>query len=87
MTQRVDGPVHAAISRRILVGLSGAGGVLISEHGLDRVIDAIDEEAERVGEVDEIGTSDVSIWVNNISTRLRSQANNVVSSSSVTINR
>jgi len=86
MSSRADGPVHAAISRRILLGLSTRGGDLIRIHGLDRVIDAIDEEAEMVGEVDEIGSSDVSIWVNNISSRLNAQANNVVSHASVTIN-
>jgi hypothetical protein len=81
MTESQDSAVHAAISRRILLSVSGRGGELIRAYGLSRVIDAIDEESARVGEVEEIGSGDVSIWVDNISTSLSSQANNFISSS------
>lgn len=37
---------------------------LIEAHGLRKVVDAIQNVESHVGEVDEIGGSDVSIWVN-----------------------
>jgi hypothetical protein len=39
---------------------------LLSAYGVQRVYDAIVNEATRVGDVEEIGSSDVSCWVNNI---------------------
>ena len=54
--------VEMAIMRRMLVAHTD----LIVEFGLDKVVDAIEEVAYNVGDVDEIGTSDVSGWVNQV---------------------
>ena len=54
--------VEMAIMRRMLVAHTD----LIVEFGLDRVVDAIEEVAYNVGDVDEIGSSDVSGWVRQV---------------------
>jgi hypothetical protein len=54
--------VEMAIMRRMLVAHTD----LIVEFGLDKVVDAIEEVAYDVGDVDEIGSSDVSGWVNQV---------------------
>ena len=54
--------VEIAIIRRILVAHTD----LIMEFGLDKVTQAIEEVAYNVGDVDEIGTSDVSAYVNQV---------------------
>jgi len=54
--------VEMAIMRRMLVAHTD----LIVEFGLDRVVDAIEEVAYDVGDVDEIGSSDVSGWVRQV---------------------
>lgn len=54
--------VEMAIMRRMLVAHTD----LIMRHGLDVVVAAIEEVAEDVGEVDEIGTSDVSAYVRRV---------------------
>lgn len=54
--------VEMAIMRRILVAHTD----LIVEHGLDKVVQAIEEVAYDVGDVDEIGSSDVSGWVKQV---------------------
>jgi hypothetical protein len=54
--------VEMAIMRRMLVAHTD----LIVEFGLDKVVQAIEEVAYNVGDVDEIGTSDVSGWVNQV---------------------
>ena len=54
--------VEMAIMRRMLVAHTD----LIVEFGLDKVVDAIEEVAYNVGDTDEIGTSDVSGWVNQV---------------------
>jgi hypothetical protein len=51
--------VEIAIIKRILVAHTD----LIMEFGLDKVTQAIEEVAYNVGDVDEIGTSDVSAYV------------------------
>ena len=38
---------------------------LISQYGIEQVMFAVEDMASFVGEVEEIGTSDVSCWVNN----------------------
>ena len=43
---------------------------LIRIYGLDAVMEEIDDEAMFVGTVEEIGSSDISCWVNNIRRRL-----------------
>jgi hypothetical protein len=54
--------VEMAIMRRMLVAHTD----LIVEFGLDKVVDAIEEVAYNVGDTDEIGSSDVSGWVNQV---------------------
>lgn len=54
--------VEMAIMRRMLVAHTD----LIVEFGLDKVVDAIEEVAYDVGDVDEIGSSDVSGWVQQV---------------------
>jgi hypothetical protein len=56
-----DNPVASAIINRIMKQRPD-----LLKYGADRVGDAIDEIASRVGNVDEIGTSDVSIWVREV---------------------
>ena len=58
--------VKNAICHRIVY----SHGDLIAKHGIRKVMDEIEFEAVFVGEVDEIGTSDVSIWVNEVIRRL-----------------
>ena len=48
--------------KRILVAHTD----LIMQFGLDKVTDAIEEVAYGVGDLDEIGTSDVSAWVHQV---------------------
>ena len=38
---------------------------LITQYGIEQVMFAVEDMASFVGEVEEIGTSDVSCWVNN----------------------
>jgi len=54
--------VEMAIMRRMLVAHTD----LIVEFGLDKVVQAIEEVAYNVGDTDEIGSSDVSGWVNQV---------------------
>jgi hypothetical protein len=54
--------VEIAIIKRILVAHTD----LIMEFGLDKVTQAIEEVAYNVGDVDEIGTSDVSAYVHQV---------------------
>jgi hypothetical protein len=54
--------VEMAIMRRMLVAHTD----LIVEFGLDKVVAAIEEVAYDVGDVDEIGSSDVSGWVRQV---------------------
>jgi hypothetical protein len=54
--------VEIALIRRVLVAHTD----LIMEFGLDKVTQAIEEVAYNVGDVDEIGTSDVSGWINQV---------------------
>jgi hypothetical protein len=57
-----DSPVASAITRRILMQRSD----LLSKYGPEKVTAAIDEVADFVGDVDEIGSSDVSGWVKQV---------------------
>jgi len=54
--------VEMAIMRRMLVAHTD----LIVEFGLDKVVQAIEEVAYNVGDTDEIGSSDVSGWVQQV---------------------
>lgn len=57
-----DSPVANAITRRILLQRTD----LLSKYGPEKVGAAIDEVADFVGNVDEIGSSDVSGWVKHV---------------------
>ena len=57
--------VRSAITRRI----ANQHIELIRCYGLDAVVEEIDDEAAFVGEVEEIGSSDISCWVNAIRQR------------------
>ena len=57
-----DSPVASAIIRRILLQRID----LLSKYGPEKVGQAVDEVADFVGDVDEIGSSDVSGWVKHV---------------------
>ena len=59
-------PVTQAITRRILLQHPG----LLQRHGPEKVANAIDDVAEFVGDVEEIGSSDVSGWVKQVAQSL-----------------
>ena len=63
-----DSPVAGAITRRILMQRSD----LLSKYGPVLVMQAIDEVADYVGDVEEIGSSDVSGWVKQVEQMLDS---------------
>jgi hypothetical protein len=52
-------PVVSAISRRVMYQRVD----LLRKYGIDKVMSAIDEVADFVGDVEEIGSSDVSGWI------------------------
>lgn len=58
----VDSPVASAILRRILMQRLD----LLSRYGPEKVSDAIGSVADFVGDVDEIGSSDVSGWIKQV---------------------
>ncbi len=57
-----DNPVVQAVTRRILLQRTD----LLSKYGPAAITAAIDDLADYVGDVDEIGSSDVSAWVKHI---------------------
>ena len=57
-----DNAVEQAILRRIMVAHTD----LLKQYGPDKVMQAAEEVAYNVGDVDEIGTSDVSAYVNQV---------------------
>ena len=57
-----DSPAAQAITRRILMQRTD----LLAKYGPEKVMSAIDEVADFVGNVDEIGSSDVSGWVRHV---------------------
>jgi hypothetical protein len=57
-----DSPVAQAIVRRILLQRTD----LLAKYGPEKVGAAVDEVADFVGDVDEIGSSDVSGWVRHV---------------------
>lgn len=68
-----DSPVASAITRRILMQRSD----LLSKYGPEKVTAAIDEVADFVGDVEEIGSSDVSGWVKQVEQSLASMGEEV----------
>jgi hypothetical protein len=61
-SDEVDSPVASAILRRILMQRTD----LLAKHGPEKVSQAIGDIAEFVGDVEEIGSSDVSGWIKQI---------------------
>jgi hypothetical protein len=61
--------VYGAILRRIM----GAHLSLLSKYGPEAVMNATQEVADWVGDVDEIGTSDVSGWVRDVFKKLQAE--------------
>lgn len=59
--------VNAIINRIMVQRLD-----LLSEFGPEAVMQACQDQATHVGDVDEIGTSDVSCWVRNVEEYLKS---------------
>lgn len=59
---QADNPVAQAIIRRILMQRTD----LLAKHGPEKVGQAVDEVADFVGDVDEIGSSDVSGWIRHV---------------------
>ena len=62
----IDSPVASAILRRILMQRTD----LLAKHGPEKVSNAIGDVAEFVGDVDEIGSSDVSGWIKQVESEL-----------------
>lgn len=62
-------PVARAILHRIMMAHTG----LLAAHGPERVMNAVDELADYIGDVEEIGTSDVSGWVRDVERALSEQ--------------
>ena len=63
-----DNPVANAITRRILMQRTD----LLAKYGPVKVMNAIDDVADFVGDVEEIGSSDVSGWIRQIEQSLKS---------------
>jgi cytidyltransferase-like protein len=63
------GAVESAIIRRIM----GQHRDVLSKYGIEAVMDAAKEQADWVGDVDEIGSSDVSAWTRDTIRSLQSQ--------------
>lgn len=63
-----DNPVANAITRRILMQRTD----LLAKYGPVKVMNAIDDVADFVGDVEEIGSSDVSGWIRQIEQSLQS---------------
>jgi hypothetical protein len=68
-----DSPVAGAITRRILLQRSD----LLSKYGPEKVLAAIDDVADFVGDTDEIGSSDVSGWIKQVEQMLDNMAEEV----------
>jgi hypothetical protein len=62
MEQQEDNPVARAILHRIMMQHTG----LLGQYGPERVMAAVDEVVDYIGDVEEIGSSDVSGWVRHV---------------------
>ena len=76
-----DSPVAQAIIRRILLQRTD----LLAKHGPVKVGQAVDEVADFVGDVDEIGSSDVSGWVRHVEQMLGNMQEGVAEVSDATL--
>ena len=72
-----DSPVASAITRRILMQRHD----LLSKYGPVAVTQAIDDVADFVGDVEEIGSSDVSGWIKQVEQSLAGMGENVAEGS------
>ncbi len=79
---RVESPVSNALISRIAHQRTD-----LLKYGIDAVMTAIDWVADSVGKVDEIGTSDVSGWVQQVERYLRSGGTGISEASMGGINR
>lgn len=77
-----DSPVAQAIIRRILLQRTD----LLAKYGPERVGSAVDEVADFVGNVDEIGSSDVSGWVRHVEQMLGNMEQDVAETNDDPIN-
>lgn len=66
-----DNPVAQAIIRRILMQRTD----LLSKYGPEYVGQAVDDVADFVGDVEEIGSSDISGWVRQVEQNLKTKLN------------
>jgi len=57
---------HDAVQSAIINRIMRAHLDLLKQYGPDKVLQAVEDQASWVGEVDEIGTSDISIWVREV---------------------
>lgn len=60
-----------AVMQAIYHRLEHAHPEIFTKHGTEAVYQAMEDEASFVGEVNEIGSSDVSIWTKNVINRLQ----------------
>jgi hypothetical protein len=67
LTEDEDNPVAGAITRRIMMQRTD----LLKQYGPQLVTAAIDNVADYVGDVEEIGSSDVSGWINQVERMLK----------------
>lgn len=68
-----DSPVAGAITRRIIMQRSD----LLQKYGPQKVMAAIDDVADFVGDTEEIGSSDVSGWIKQVEQTLASMGGEV----------
>ena len=61
-----DSPVAQAIANRIMRQFPE----MITDYGIEHLMHAIEQQAEMVGDVEEIGSSDVGGWIRNIKREL-----------------
>ena len=72
-TAKQDSPAARAILHRILMRHPG----MLATHGPEKVMSAVDEVADYIGDVEEIGSSDVSGWVRHVEQMLNNMPNNL----------
>lgn len=63
---------HAFIVNALINRIVVARTDLLREYGPEAVMQACEDQAVHVGDVEEIGTSDVSCWVRNVEEYLKS---------------
>jgi hypothetical protein len=71
--EEIDSPAAGAIARRIMSQRLD----LLQKYGLQKVMAAIDDVADFVGDVEEIGSSDVSGWVKQVEQSLAGMGESV----------